>query len=57
MIKFYEIAIEEAESIGESDYVDWLGFRLEKEKRNKLKQVQYVQKISFDYTLERFKLD
>ncbi|MEY2912255.1 MAG: hypothetical protein RLZZ184_1564 [Cyanobacteriota bacterium] len=57
MIKFYEMAIEEAESIGESDYVDWLGFRLEKEKRNKLKQVQYVQKISFDYTLERFKLD
>lgn len=57
MIKFYEMAIEEAESIGESDYVDWLTFKMEKEHKHRLKQIQYVQKISFYNTLERFKLD
>ena len=57
MIKMYQIAIEEAESIGETDYVDWLTFKLEKERKQCFKQVQYVQRLSFNNTLERIKLD
>lgn len=57
MIRFYQVAIEEAELIGEADYVDWLTFRMEKEKRNCFKQVQYVQRLSFNNALERIKLD
>jgi hypothetical protein len=57
LIRFYEMSIEEAESIGEMDYVNWLQHRMEKEKTYRLKCQRYLQKTSFNQTLERFKLD
>lgn len=57
MIRFYKMAIEEAESIGETDYVSWLQHRLDKEEIHRLKCQRYIQKTSFNQTLERFKLD
>lgn len=55
LIKFYEMSIEDAESIGEEDYVRWLKIRLEKEQRVHLKRKQYVQERNFQNTLDKFK--
>lgn len=55
MIKFYECAIEDAKLIAEDDYVTWLEYRLEKERRMHLKRKRVVQEQSFQNTIERIK--
>ena len=55
MIKFYQLALEDAKAIEETDYINWLEYRLVKEKNMYIKKKKQLQKKSFQNTLEKSK--